>query len=575
MKLRDYINNSYIQQDYERTRDIDKLSQEIVNLLKINKSEEARELLDKNIEQLYKDLDIDSFCCLINYYINNISLEEKNLSVLNKPEIPKLLINLYKDNDEKNKIYFINKLNQYNESESWEYVLQCIDILISKTDVDKLEMNMLKLNQLVKLERYEDALKECNKLLCGEFKTNEEINKIKLNSLVETKQFDELEKYLSIAEYILDKETTSKGYIALAKYYESIKNNDKAYKLYNKASELDSNYKIPVIITYKTKGIEGTKLEKFINKIKPTIDFIKENKKIKIAILIGILLIAIVPIAKGKLNKSQENKKISEVIDTDESEKVDTKQTETNKDSDKIIVTEENLDELELELVLTDNMNQEILKKIDYIDGVLKAPKNIRVDFKIIDRITGKEVDQDYISLSNEGNVCTFGRDPNIYIETINSGNSYLDIRLDSNFEVILSIDICVYPETNTYNYDLNEEEKHELIRERMSSFEPAFAKAVNAGDIGLLEDNLLEEAYDTYDKFKSIVEDYYSRNIKVISYDHYVTNISDQGNNEYKINIYEKWGIIKDGVEEIREYDSIYLLKIQGNECYIKEQIR
>ena len=107
-----------------------------------------------------------------------------------------------------------------------------------------------------------------------------------------------------------------------------------------------------------------------------------------------------------------------------------------------------------------------------------------------------------------------------------------------------------------------------------MASFEYNFVESVNTGNISILEDDLLPGEDYIYNKYKGIVEDYYSRDLKEIAYEHEVTDITEVGKDEYKVNIYEKFGVIKNGAERIVEFDSIYLVKFIGNQCYIKNQL-
>lgn len=470
MRLRDYINNSGIEVNFENKNEAYILSKEIIDMLKNKEYEIARALIDENIEQLYINLDIDSFCCLIDFYTNNVELESRYLEVLDKKSIPKLLINLSKEEGIKEKMYFIGKLNEFNKSQSWDEVIVIIDVLINKTDIDALEMYKSKLNILVNLKRYDEVLQQCDELLSSKYKTNEFINTTKLNTLIAYKRFNDLENYLKIAEYILDRKLISKGYIALAKYYEGNKENEKAYLLYNKANELDSNYKIPATITYKIKGIEDTKLKKGIDKF-------NSNKKLKSILILVILLILAVQVGKFAIDKLNATKS-----------KVQT-ETEVNNDPNK---------PTENDAVQTDE-----------IEEVIETPETV---------VAPTEVTPEY--------------------------------------------------------YELTEDEKRHLIEERMASFEYNFVESVNTGNISILEDDLLPGEDYIYNKYKGIVEDYYSRDLKEIAYEHEVTDITEVGKDEYKVNIYEKFGVIKNGAERIVEFDSIYLVKFIGNQCYIKNQL-
>lgn len=282
MTLREYIENPDMDINIEDLKKAEQLSIKIIKLLKNKEDERAYQLIDANLEALYRHLDLDSFSCLINFYISNIELEAKYLKALHKEGVPKLIINLSKDNLIKDKKYLLTKLNEYNESKVWEDFLSVIDILIAKTNIDKLQMYNTKLRKLVELRRYEEALKECESLLIGDYKRNESINKIKMDILIASKKFDELEEYLYIAEYILDGKDISKGYIALAKNYEFNKDNQKAYALYSKACQLNPDYKMPVTISYKINGMNDVNIKGKISKIGEKINKDTANLKEKI-----------------------------------------------------------------------------------------------------------------------------------------------------------------------------------------------------------------------------------------------------------------------------------------------------
>lgn len=113
--------------------------------------------------------------------------------------------------------------------------------------------------------------------------------------------------------------------------------------------------------------------------------------------------------------------------------------------------------------------------------------------------------------------------------------------------------------------------DSNQLIKEKIKSYEKSYVEAVNSGDFYKLEPNLLPDG-TMYNQFYDIVNDYYSRNLKLILYDHKVDSIVDLGDGEYKVNIYEKFGVINDGSEKIKEFDSIYTVKIINGTCYMKD---
>lgn len=303
MKLRDYINDPSQQIDLENTPKAYLVAIKVIDLLKNGESESAFTIIDRNIVELYKALDIDSFCCLVNFYTTNIEIEARYLSAIHKNGIPKLLINLCKDGLEKDKRYFIEKLNEYNNSQSWLDVLTIMDILIQKTDIDKLQIYKSKFKKLTELKRYDEVLSECEKLISGDYKSDRTINQIKLDTLIISKKFGELEEYLIVAEYILDPVTISKGYIALGKYYESNKEVEKAYSLYTRARQLNPDFKMPVTADIKVNGVKNinSKVKGF--NIKGFIDNIKSNKKHKtIAMIICVGLVAIIGLSAFNKN---------------------------------------------------------------------------------------------------------------------------------------------------------------------------------------------------------------------------------------------------------------------------------
>lgn len=252
MKLRDYINNNELEKSDNIENDSYIVAKRIIMLVKNKDYNEAMLVMDNNIEKLYKDLNLPSFCFLIDYYINNIEKDEY-LDVLNGKNIPSLLINLAKDYNEKNKMYFINKLNEYSQERKWLEALSCIEILLEKTDIDKLEMDITKLNLLINLKRYNEALIKCDEML-NINPRNQNFNNTKVEILIFTKKYKELDIFLNDSKYYLSRKSLLKSYIILAKYFEAEKEYNKSYRFYEKAYEIDSDYKIPSKVINKTKS---------------------------------------------------------------------------------------------------------------------------------------------------------------------------------------------------------------------------------------------------------------------------------------------------------------------------------
>lgn len=297
MKLRDYINSNEVEKSDNIENDSYIIAKKIIMLVKNKHYDEAMLVLENNLERLYKNLNLSSFCFLIDYYINNIE-EEEYLEVLNGKNIPSLLINLAKDYDEKNKMYFINRLNKYIKDKKWIEALGCIEILLEKTDIDKLEMDTTKLNLLINLKRYDEALIKCEEMLNSNPK-NEYLNATKVEILIFTKKIKELDSFLKNSKCYLSRKSLLKAYIVLAKYFEVEKEYNKSYRFYEKAWEIDSDYKIPTKIINKTKS--------------------KNNQfKNKLFLTILILILTLVPayklIQQYKINQLQTNTNESEII---------------------------------------------------------------------------------------------------------------------------------------------------------------------------------------------------------------------------------------------------------------------
>ena len=250
MKLRNYINNNELEKSDNIDKDSYIVAKKIIMLIKNREYNEAMLVLDKNIEALYRELNLSSFCFLIDYYINNI--EEEYLKVLHRECIPSLLINLSNDYDEKNKMYFIKKLNQYKQEKKWIKALQCVEILIEKTDIENIDINKHRLEILINLNRYEEALIKCEELLNINIK-NEYLTNTKIEILVQMKQFEQLELLLETNKQDFESNYLADLYMVLAKNYEDKKNYEKSYQFYEKANKLGYTYKIPAKIIYKTK----------------------------------------------------------------------------------------------------------------------------------------------------------------------------------------------------------------------------------------------------------------------------------------------------------------------------------
>lgn len=124
-----------------------------------------------------------------------------------------------------------------------------------------------------------------------------------------------------------------------------------------------------------------------------------------------------------------------------------------------------------------------------------------------------------------------------------------------------------IYEDDSEIIYDTNT-----LIKNRVKEYEQSYTNAVNSGNFYILEPNLLYYG-SMYEQFQDIVDDYYSRNLKLKLYDHRVDKITDLGNGEYRVNIYEEYGVTIDGgPEKIKKFDSIYTVKIEDGQCYMKD---
>ena len=229
MKLRDYINNNEIVNESNIKQDLYIVAKDIIESVKYKKYDNAVKLLSEKSNVLYINLDIDSFCFLIDYYINNT--DNKYHYVLNNSVIPSIIIELSNDYNQKNKAYFINKTKTFYDEKRWSDCLRCIEILIEKTDVDMIE-----------------------------------INKNKVPLLINLKEYKVLEKHLKQYVNILDKDSLIRGYLALGQYYEHVKKYNEAYLYHKKIKELDVVYKIPNYIIKKiNKKNRNEAIKKFIH----------------------------------------------------------------------------------------------------------------------------------------------------------------------------------------------------------------------------------------------------------------------------------------------------------------------
>lgn len=133
--------------------------------------------------------------------------------------------------------------------------------------------------------------------------------------------------------------------------------------------------------------------------------------------------------------------------------------------------------------------------------------------------------------------------------------------------------------ETNISTDSLNEDSNRgsgdieDQIKNLIQDYEYDYVKAVNSGDAYIVTPHLVYNGKLYKDHSKNIY-DYYERGISETLYEAKVQNIEEINDRECRVKVYEKIGIIKEGKEDVKEFNATYIVEFDGDKWLIREML-
>ena len=125
---------------------------------------------------------------------------------------------------------------------------------------------------------------------------------------------------------------------------------------------------------------------------------------------------------------------------------------------------------------------------------------------------------------------------------------------------------------------EINNEDKvsyniEEEIKSLIESYEYDYVEAVNVGDPSLVYEHLVYNG-KLYNEHSTNIYNFFERGISETLYEANIENIEKINDKEYRVKVYEKIGIIKEGTEDIKEFNSTYVVVKDGEELLIREML-
>lgn len=196
---------------------------------------------------------------------------------------------------------------------------------------------------------------------------------------------------------------------------------------------------------------------------------------------------------------------------------------------------------------------------------------------------------EDYLFMTGKGEY----EDSQITINRVDDKN--INITIDDNNEntALGEIDVVAIKiskqqvndflskktESTTNDVDLTEDIAQEtgdaqsLIKELIKNYEYDYVRAVNSGDFSIVSPYLIYNGKLYNDHLENIYN-YYERGISETLYEAKVQGMEKINDREYRVKVYEKIGIIKEGDENVKEFNSTYVIEFDGTEWLIREMI-
>ena len=127
--------------------------------------------------------------------------------------------------------------------------------------------------------------------------------------------------------------------------------------------------------------------------------------------------------------------------------------------------------------------------------------------------------------------------------------------------------------ESEVINEDKASYNIEEDIKSLIESYEYDYVEAVNVGDPSLVYEHLVYNG-KLYNEHSTNIYNFFEKGISETLYEAKVENIEKINDKEYRVKVYEKIGIIKEGTEDIKEFNSTYVVVKDGEELLIREML-
>lgn len=125
--------------------------------------------------------------------------------------------------------------------------------------------------------------------------------------------------------------------------------------------------------------------------------------------------------------------------------------------------------------------------------------------------------------------------------------------------------------ETETSNKESYNVESE--IKTLIEEYEYDYVEAVNVGNPSLVYDHLVYNG-KLYNEHSTNIYNFFEKGISETLYEAKVENIEKVNDKEYRVKVYEKIGIIKEGSEEVKEFNSTYVVVKDGDQFLIREML-
>ncbi len=209
-------------------------------------------------------------------------------------------------------------------------------------------------------------------------------------------------------------------------------------------------------------------------------------------------------------------------------------------------------------------------KKIEYYPNGEKYTTTYKVEYssentmsittKEESYITINKKDDNNITLSFDGMTDSATKVSKTDADKVINNISKENEENEDNEEVTESI--------NKESYNVEEE-----IKTLIQEYEYDYVEAVNVGDPSLVYKHLVYNG-KLYNEHSTNIYNFFEKGISETLYEAKVENIEKINDKEYRVKVYEKYGIIKEGSETVKEFNSTYIVVKDEDKFLIREML-